>query len=266
MTYNESLQIDTPENVAFGYQVAGIGSRFVAALVDSFLIVLLLVLVELTIQLVLISLDTSDSLGAWLYAIFGIVSFVFFWGYYIFFEMIWNGQSPGKRAVKLRVIRLDGTPISLTESIIRNLVRFVDFMPLFYGFGVVAMFINDQSRRLGDLAAGTLVVHESESVSVQTLNVAPAASYQRMSLHPVTAQGFPIERLTNPEIHLIEEFLQRRDAMPHRQQLAIQILTRLYQRGGLALENMDRFEAEDKLIAILEAVRNRTAPPNSPEG
>ncbi|MEK7327557.1 MAG: RDD family protein, partial [Chloroflexota bacterium] len=97
---------------------------------------------------------------AWLVAIFGLISFAFFWGYYILFEMLWNGQSPGKRWVGLRVIRTDGTPITLTESIIRNLVRLVDFLPAYYGVGVVTMFINEQSRRLGDLAAGTLVVHD----------------------------------------------------------------------------------------------------------
>ena len=266
MTNDDSLQIDTPENVAFGYQVAGIGSRFVAALVDTLLILLLQVLVIGTAVLVLANsgLDLeNDAASAWIVAAMSLITFVFLWGYYIFFEMLWNGQSPGKRAMNLRVIRADGTPIALTESIVRNLVRFVDFLPAFYGFGVVTMFISPQSKRLGDMAAGTLVVHESETVSVQSLNVAPAAAYQRMSLHPVSAEGFPVERLTNPEVHLIEEFLQRRDDMQHRQQLAVQILTRLHQRVGLPLENVDRFEAEDKLIAILQAIRNRSAGPSS---
>jgi uncharacterized RDD family membrane protein YckC len=266
MTNEDSLQIDTPENVAFGYQVAGIGSRFVAALVDTLLIVLLQFLINGLLILLYFNLGIdaeADSASSWIMAVLGVVAFVFLWGYYIFFEMLWNGQSPGKRAMKLRVIRTDGSPITLVESLVRNLVRIVDFLPAAYGFGVVTMFVNPQSRRLGDLAAGTLVVHESESASVQSLNVRPAAAYQRMSLRLVSAEGFPVERLTNPEVHLIEEFLQRRDDMPHRQQLAAQILIRLYQRVGLPIENVDRFEAEDKLIAILESLRKRDmgAPP-----
>jgi uncharacterized RDD family membrane protein YckC len=261
MTHEDSLQIDTPENVAFGYQVAGIGSRFVAALVDTLLIVLLQFLINGLLILLYFNLGLdaeADSASSWIMAVLGVVAFVFLWGYYIFFEMLWNGQSPGKRAMKLRVLRADGTPISLMESLIRNLVRIVDFLPGFYGFGVVTMFVNPQSRRLGDLAAGTLVVHESDSATVQSLNVSPVAAH-RMSLTPVSIEGFPVERLNSHEIHLIEEFLQRREDMQHRQQLAVQILARLYQRVGLSLESADRIEAEDKLIAILEAVRNRSA-------
>src|SRR5262249_33255826 len=135
--------------------------------------------------------DTTTGL-AWLLAVFGLVAFAFLWGYYIFFEMAWNGQSPGKRWVGLRVMRLDGTPLTLSESIIRNLVRLVDFLPAYYGVGVVAMFISSQSRRLGDLAAGTVVVHDRAAVTLASLaasaQVTPAAG-------PVVA-SLPVERLT----------------------------------------------------------------------
>lgn len=262
MTNDESLQINTPENVAFGYHVAGIGSRFVAALVDTLLIGLIQALIVGTLILILLEAGSNslmEELGAWLLAALGLISFLFFWGYYIFFEMLWNGQSPGKRWLKLRVIRTDGTPISLVESLIRNLVRMVDLLPAAYGLGVVTMFINSQSRRLGDLAAGTLVVHDSGPGSVESLNMSDVQSNHKLSLKPVSISGFPVERLTNQEIHLIEEFLGRREEMQYRQQLAVQILTRLYQRAGLPLENLERIEAEDKLIAILEAVNKRSA-------
>lgn len=261
MSNDESLQIDTPENVVFGYNVAGIGSRFMAALVDTLLIGLLQALLFATLILIEANAGPSplmDALGAWIVAIMGLISFLFLWGYYIFFEMFWNGQSPGKRLFHLRVIRTDGTPISITESLVRNLVRIVDLLPAAYGFGVVTMFINSQSRRLGDLAAGTLVVHESATVSVQQLEISQAHAMHRFSLKPVTPTTFPVERLNNQEIALIEEFLQRRDEMQHRQNLAVQILERLHQRVGLTLEPTDRIEAEDKLIGILEAVRNRS--------
>src|SRR5262249_1027168 len=151
---DELLSIDTPENVAFGYTVAGIGSRFLAALVDTIIIVTLQIIVLLVSGFALNRLDLIDALGAWLAAIFGLIAFLMFWGYYIFFEMLWNGQSPGKRWAGLRVIRVDGTPVTLAESIIRNLVRIIDFLPIGYGLGIVTMFVNDQARRLGDMAAG----------------------------------------------------------------------------------------------------------------
>src|SRR5262249_22782148 len=172
--------IDTPENVVFGYRVAGIGSRFLAAIIDSALIVVLEIVVNLALLLVVLnlfreSLNSNDNAAiAWLLGLFGLIAFAILWGYYIFFELLWNGQSPGKRRMGLRVLRMDGTPITLSESIIRNLVRLVDFLPAYYGVGVVVMFIDGQSRRLGDLAAGTVVVHDRAAVTLESLAAASA--------------------------------------------------------------------------------------------
>src|SRR5258706_4883149 len=166
---DDMLSIDTPENVVFGYSVAGIGSRFLAALVDTTVIVLLQLIVIGTSAFALNVANLTDSLGGWFSAIFGLVAFLLFWGYYIFFEMLWNGQSPGKRWAGLRVIRMDGTPVTLAESIIRNLVRLIDFMPFGYGVGVVTLFINDQAPRPGELAAGSLVIHDGGQISIQSI-------------------------------------------------------------------------------------------------
>lgn len=251
----ETFDIQTPENVAFGYQVAGIGSRFLATLLDTLLIGLLQVVVILVFILVLSGFDLwGETVAAWVYAMLGIVGFIFFWGYYIFFEMLWNGQSPGKRWVGLRVIRTDGTPITLSESFIRNLTRFVDFLPAGYGIGILSMFLDKQSRRLGDLAAGTLVVHDRAPISIQDLS-----AKRTVHLRPwanVSLDGFPVERLTNDDLNLIEDFLFRRDQLTHRESLAIQILNTIHQRLSLPLPTMGRFEAEDMLTAILEAGQN----------
>jgi uncharacterized RDD family membrane protein YckC len=254
----ETLDIQTPENVAFGYQVAGIGSRFLASLLDTTIVVFLQVVILIVLAVILRSVDGSafaDQISAWVYAIFGLVAAIFYWGYYIFFEMLWNGQSPGKRWVGLRVIRADGTPITLSESLIRNLARLVDFLPAAYGIGIVTMFIDKQSRRLGDLAAGTLVVQDRAPITMQDLAVK-----RTVHLRPwanVSLEGFPVERLTNNDLSLIEDFLMRRDQLTHRESLAIQILNTLYQRLGLPLPTLSKLEAEDKLAAILYAAQNR---------
>jgi uncharacterized RDD family membrane protein YckC len=254
----ETLDIQTPENVAFGYQIAGIGSRFLASLLDTTIVVLLQVVILIVLALILRSIDGStfaDQISTWVYAIFGLVAATFYWGYYIFFEMLWNGQSPGKRWVGLRVIRADGTPITLSESLIRNLARLVDFLPAAYGIGIVTMFIDKQSRRLGDLAAGTLVVQDRAPITMQDLAVK-----RTVHLRPwanVSLEGFPIERLTDNDLSLIEDFLTRRDQLTHRESLAIQILNTLYQRLGLPLPTLSKLEAEDRLVAILHAAQNR---------
>ena len=130
---NETLQIETPENVSFGYTLAGIGSRFMAAIVDTLAIIVLQMIVDAMIILIVLNVGNGELTSTWLVAIYSLLGFVFFWGYYIFFEMLWNGQSPGKRWVGIRVVRTDGMPITLAESLVRNLVRTIDLLPVAYG-------------------------------------------------------------------------------------------------------------------------------------
>jgi uncharacterized RDD family membrane protein YckC len=257
---DETLDIQTPENVAFGYQVAGIGSRFLATLLDTLIVILLQIAIFVALILILRAFNVNlleGGLAAWIYAIFGLVAFIFYWGYYIFFEMIWNGQTPGKRWTGLRVLRTDGTPITLSESLIRNLARIVDILPAAYGVGIITMFIDKQSRRLGDLAAGTLVVHDRAPITIQSLSVKRSLNLGMQGLTKVSVEGFPVERLTNDDLGLIEDFLLRREQLTHRDALAIQILNTLHQRLGLPLPTISRLEAEDTLVAILQAVQKR---------
>jgi len=258
-TPDDTLRIDTPENVMFGYHVAGIGSRFLAALVDSLLIIVLEVVVNAAGLLVArfvfkFSFASDDTTGlAWLLGVFGLLSFALLWGYYIFFEMLWNGQSPGKRWVGLRVLRLDGTPITLSESIIRNLVRLVDFLPAYYGVGVVAMFISSQSRRLGDLAAGTVVVHDRAAVTLESLAAAPAAR-PNPALTPSAGSGqWPVERLTSRDLEMAEDFLRRRDTLANRGELARRIAQALLTRMGADPALSDHIPGEVLIQEILAA-------------
>jgi uncharacterized RDD family membrane protein YckC len=255
----ETIEIDTPENVTFGYQVAGIGSRFLATLLDTLLVILLQILVFAAFALVINILGQSaKDLTTWAIAFLGFISFIFYSGYYVFFEMLWNGQTPGKRWVGLRVIRIDGTPITLSESFIRNLARLVDFLPAAYGIGIISMFLDKQSRRLGDLAAGTLVIHDRAPVSIQSLSMNQPTHYQMQSLSKISLDGFPLERLTNDDLNMIENFLRRREQLTHRGQLAIQIVNTLHTRFNLPLPSISRFQAEDMLIAILQKIQNNT--------
>jgi hypothetical protein len=86
--------------------------------------------------------------------------FLLYWGYYSLFETFWNGQTPGKRLLKIRVIKDSGRQITLFEALARNLIRVIDLLPGFYLVGVITMLCNREQKRLGDLVAGTIVVHE----------------------------------------------------------------------------------------------------------
>ncbi len=180
---DEQLTISTPEQVAFHYEMAGIGSRFVASLLDHLILGIALLLVYCAASSLLgaglfLSGSSSDNSAAGVYVILAVIvliEFLIFWGYFVLFELVWHGQTPGKRAGKLRVIRRDGQPVHAGEVLVRNLLRIVDFLPGFYGIGLVTMFIDKDARRLGDLAAGTIVVREGEQIRLRDVQVAQAA-------------------------------------------------------------------------------------------
>jgi uncharacterized RDD family membrane protein YckC len=275
----ETLNIDTPENVTFGYEIAGIGSRFLAALIDTAAIILLQGIVDfMIIGLVNLSRDNVPLLAAssisWLLAFLGLVSLLFLWGYYIFFEMIWNGKTPGKRILKLRVLRSDGTPITISESVIRNLVRLVDFLPGFYGVGLIAIFINPQTRRLGDLAAGTVVVREADqSAQIKSLaamekqlervaasgsrqpQAAPIATPFEGALESIPATTLPVGLLNYQDIQMIEMYFQRRFELTNRAALVSQLAAAMWGKMKLAEPVPDGKAAEEALAKIIAEYR-----------
>ncbi len=259
----ETLNIDTPENVVFGYPVAGIGSRFMAALVDTLVIAVLEGLAYLLMFLILLR-DLAGAWPSWLIGIVGFIAFSLLYGYYIFFELVWNGQSLGKRWVGLRVIKSDGMPITLAESLVRNLVRIIDFLPMLYGVGVVVMFIDSQSRRLGDLAAGTLVVLDRGSISLPDLPGSAGVGPRSQPAEPNLAANLPLQLLTSQDILMIQEFFQRRGSLIHSEMLSAQILAGLYKKMNITDRPVEPATASTALAQILAAVRDQASAHEKP--
>ncbi len=143
--------------------IAGIGSRFIAILLDYLILtasgIVLIILLTLVLAAVHAFAHWSEN---WVIAFVFILVFLANWGYFAIFEAFWNGKTPGKRVAKIRVIHRSGRAMSFLESLGRNLVRAIDYLPGFYGVGVVAIFVSKQNQRLGDMVAGTLVVHDRE--------------------------------------------------------------------------------------------------------
>jgi uncharacterized RDD family membrane protein YckC len=146
-------QVVSTEKVPFTYRVAGLGARFLAALVDL-LVIILLFCVGYFLAMVLALVSQGAGLTLLFLWLFALV-----WGYFLCFEWLWHGQTLGKWIVGIRVIRRNGTSLSFAQSALRNLVRVVDVLPALYGVGFLAALGNREQRRLGDLAADTLVVH-----------------------------------------------------------------------------------------------------------
>ena len=242
----EFLNIDTPENVVFGYEIAGIGSRFMAAFVDTILFVMLQAIVFIVMNA---AFDLASGTVA--AAVLAALGFIFSWGYYVFFEMAWNGQSPGKRWAGLRVIRRDGSPITLTESIIRNLIRPIDFLPVAYAVGVITMFFNRQANRLGDLAAGTLVVYAQEEVSLSSLKEMNRGISVLRNMVSDEMMQWPVNRLTNQDVELAQDYLRRRIELKN-PALAQTIRRALFSRMGMEPDAVGGHDDDMVIMAIVD--------------
>ena len=160
-----ALSIETPERVALSLDVAGLGTRSLAYLVDALLLFLFWVALYFVLSLAradVITFDGFRALRSVVQAVIVLGAFALQWGYWTFFETLWGGRSPGKRALRIRVVRLEGAPETFADAALRNLGRWIDFLPLAYAVGLASMIVSPRSRRLGDLLAGTVVVRERQ--------------------------------------------------------------------------------------------------------
>jgi uncharacterized RDD family membrane protein YckC len=222
----EKLIIDTPEQVALEFPLAGAGSRFLALTIDTLIqIAAFLVLGLFAIGATWFRAIGRQDLETWVLAVLVLLGFLLYYGYYAAFEAMWVGQTPGKRVVGLRVISVSGQPISTFDSILRNLLRIVDQIPGIYAVGLLSVFFTARNQRLGDLAAGTVVVHE---------RVVERASRPEASLPASVRLG--AERLTAEEFEVIEIFLARRRDLPDhlRMQTARQLARRIREKLNVA--------------------------------
>ena len=204
MEYEDHVRIATPEGVDLELTLAGVGSRFSSALIDFLLQMALLI--ALTVAFLI-----GDGFGGWGDALFAVCAFVLFAGYDILFEVFASGRTPGKRLNGIRVVRVDGSPVRFLTSAVRNVLRLID-MQVFYLVGIVCILVTSRNQRLGDLAAGTLVVRERLGDSRPEMPVAAP------SPPPVTAPGgdwraWDVGGVTAEELIAVRSFLARRDEL-----------------------------------------------------
>ena len=247
MDSSQKLTIDTPEQTALEYPIAGLGSRFIAILADTAIQVILAFLVIIVAGIVGIGMAAFGGLGPqWVVAIVVVLLFLLNSGYFALFEIFWNGQSPGKRYTQVRVIKDDGRPIGAYEAIVRNALRLVDMLPAMYGVGLVSIFLSGQSKRLGDFVAGTVVVHEKTREGVRPY----AETKIDETLPPID-----VSQVTLEEIRLIETFLNRRDSLEPvvRTNMAMQIANLLADKMQVKIYGWPR--TERFLEAVMEQCR-----------
>lgn len=196
MEYPDRLTVKTPEGVTLNLSLAGIGSRFLGALLD----VTIQASVGLAGALVLAALFE----GGIFTLLASVGAFLVIFAYDVAFEVLNGGRTPGKMAAGLRVVRASGAPVTFVTSAIRNVLRLVDVLPVFYGVGMAAVFFTRRHQRLGDLAAGTVVVRERSAAAVAP-TVEPAAA--------AAPPGWDTSAVTASDLAVVRAFLARRTTL-----------------------------------------------------
>lgn len=233
MRVDRSVSVRTPESIAFSYELAGLGSRFLAVTVDMAIQAAILTAIFFGItwaagQVSVSNKHVSASTSAGVAVLIAIVFMVLF-GYFIVFEALWNGQTPGKRLLGVRVVRDGGYPIDAGAAAIRNLVRVGEFSFGFYVLSAISTIVSPLNKRLGDLAAGTIVVRD-----------APAATLESI-VGRAQAPGTQFDAVPEQDRVLVERFLMRRSSMGRstRANLAMRLAERVRPHVAPDLRRLD---------------------------
>jgi uncharacterized RDD family membrane protein YckC len=228
----------TPEAVTIAVDVAGLGSRTIAWIIDS--------LIQLAVVLpIFLGVGAGNLAEGPELVVVSLVIFLIVWGYYPIFEILWQGRTPGKRAQRIRVIRTDGQPASGAAILVRNLIRILDVI-LFPFLAVISMLVTSRAQRLGDLAAGTMVVREPRFSEPEAIRLP-----SRADLPAIDATG-----LSEREYDVIRSFLARRSSLDPaaRWRLAAQLASTVRGRVGSLPEGL---ADEAMLEAVAQSYRRR---------
>jgi uncharacterized RDD family membrane protein YckC len=227
------ITVRTPENIELRYALAGAGSRAAAYFVD---LLVMFFVGQLLLNLIvygLAALTAAFSGGSqqWAAAVAGLLGFALYNGYFILFEWLLNGQTPGKRLLHVRVVKEGGYALRLFDTLVRNLLRVVDFIPAFYGVGLASLLLTRHSQRLGDLAAGTLVVHQE---AVETASLLPDLPEPRPTDVPLAAEH--VAAVPAEVVALAGQFLARRGELAPRprQEIGAELADLVRRASGLA--------------------------------
>jgi len=258
MLYEDRMAVATPEGVTLEFTLAGVGSRLIAGLLD------VLVQGAIGFAIWLITMLLALVVQEWALAFAALAFFLLLFGYDITFETLGSGRTPGKRWTGLRVVQVGGGPVTFRASAVRNLLRMVDALPFAYVVGIVAITATEKNQRLGDLAAGTLVVRERTALSGQlSTRPAEAGSWSGWTsterwLEPegeeeAAAQfvGWDVSAVTAEEVATVRQFLARRQSLDPqaRRHLALELANRLRPKVMAPDERMGPEGFLEKLLA-----------------
>ena len=251
---SQTVDIETPELVVLSYTIAGVGSRAYAALIDYGICAVGLLVIGFAVT----TFGSRSGTGftrnnsvAWAIALIVLLQFAVLWGYYVLFEALADGQTPGKRSQHLRVVQDGGFSVTFGASAVRNLVRIVDMQPFVtYAVGMTSVLVSGAGKRLGDMAAGTIVVKEGvvRQPDLPEPRTARAAELEALPLHSA---------LSDPEFQLLDRFMQRfRELDPPRRTI---LARELAERFAVPLAGYSGVPATTQLSRLHESERSARA-------
>jgi len=240
---DDELVIETPERVELHYVLASVGNRFLAAAIDHLIQIIAIIIIVVAAG-ALSDWQVFASMGVWAAALMVLAVFGLYWGYFVVFETLWSGQTPGKKVMRLRVVREDGRPVRFFEVFVRNVLRVaIDFNPApSYAIGVVSIIFSARSKRVGDFVAGTVVVKEraTEAPSLNEIIKVSEIEQQRLERTAPALFSADTRRLSEQELRAVKTFLKRRFELqePNRSALAARIAQPISAKLGVSTDGV----------------------------
>ncbi|MUK88702.1 RDD family protein [Ornithinibacillus sp. L9] len=248
----EQIDIKTPEFVSLQFKLAGLGSRAAAMILDQVILTILNI-----IAIVLLLFITSSDImlmaePGWLFAVFIIVLFVVNWGYFFVCEFFFGGKTIGKHMVGIRVIQENGHSVTFLSAIIRNLLRIVDMLPTSYFLGIVLIFFHSKHKRLGDMAAGTIVVHERQVKRQSKSAIEKEIDRRGLSKDTLQVEEWVIRSLGEKDWKLLKTYTQKFPTLQdyRKVQLTKEIASILLSKIGLEAGTKTNQELENILLVL----------------
>lgn len=251
----ENVGIKTPEFVSLQFQLAGLGSRTAAFIIDQLLLIIVDILI--IVAFFLFMYGTADimlwEMNSLPLAITIILMFLINWGYFFAFEFFSGGKTIGKKMIGIRVIQDNGHSVTLLSSFIRNLLRIIDSLPANYFLGLMMIFFHSKHKRIGDLVAGTIVVHERKAKKKRKLTgIEREIENRGLTKERLHIEDWTLKSLGAKEWNLIKTYCSRFTQLPleERNELTIQVAEILFKKAGLQLEGKSGREVEDTLLIL----------------
>ncbi|WP_096155045.1 MULTISPECIES: RDD family protein [Bacillus] len=248
--HEENVNIKTPEFVSIQFEPAGLGSRASAFILDQLLIIIVYLLLFFGVFMMILGFDISNFSGTFV-AIVIVITFAIQWGYFFAFEYFTGGRTIGKKIVGIRVIQENGHSITLLASAVRNLLRIIDSLPANYFLGIIMIFFHSKHKRIGDIVAGTIVVHERPGKKRKT-KMDGILEDRRITKESLILDDWTIKSFKQKDWNLLKTYYERFLFLPEleRDRMTRKIAEILLPKAGIDHSTKRYMQMENDLLAL----------------